>query len=202
MSFYSVVDFIRENYPEYYGFQTYPVADCVCIRKLADEWGVFSNFAASPLSVEGIPFGSAEELYQLMKFRDPEIIRRIRNGITAAGKRCHQVKKTAKSYEKQHRRPDWGSMFIDALKYALQCKYEQCELFRAELARSQGRFIVEDQSAFPKRQPDAWGVKPSDDGIIFQGPNVLGRLLMELRDVGCLNYTLPTNALDFLSALR
>ena len=51
-----------------------------------------------------------------------------------------------------------------------------------------------------KKKPDAWGVKP--DGDNFTGPNLLGRLLMELRDNGKLEYTLPDNALAFIEVLK
>lgn len=202
MSFYSVVDFIRENYPDYFGFQTYPIAECAAIRKVADEWGVFCNFYATPITVDGVTFKSAEQLFQLMKFREPEVIRKIWNGVTAKGKVCHEVKRTVKSYEKEYRRADWGSMILDALKFALEKKYEQCERFRTELERSRGKFIVEDQTSFPKKLPDCWGVKPVGDGIHFAGPNVLGRLLMELRDNGMLAYRLPEETLDFVKVLK
>ena len=52
----------------------------------------------------------------------------------------------------------------------------------------------------PKKSPDAWGVKP--DGDNFVGPNLLGRLLMELRDNGSLQYTLPQDALSFVSVMK
>ena len=49
MSFYSISDFIRENYPEYWGLQSYPAAECVRIHKIDEEWGVFSNFGHTPM---------------------------------------------------------------------------------------------------------------------------------------------------------
>lgn len=58
--------------------------------------------------------------------------------------------------------------------------------------------IVEDQSTFPKKNPDIWGAKLSGDGIEYVGPNLMGRLLMELRDAGGkLSYTLPPTATSF-----
>ena len=91
-------------------------------------------------------------------------------------------------------------MIIDAMKFCLTKKYEQSEEFRKELERSKGKFIVEDQTGFTKKNPDAWGVKLQDDN--FVGPSLLGRLLMELRDTGKLEYTLPTDALKFLEFLK
>ena len=139
----------------------------------------------------------SEELFQVLKFSDPDIVRRILDGVTLGGKPCHNCKMTAKSYERSCRRPDWGNMVIDAMKYCLMQKYAQCEPFRQALADSIGRTIVEDQTSFSKRHADAWGVKRQGD--TFVGPNLLGRLLMELRDNGTLSYRLPDDA---LSAIR
>ena len=107
---------------------------------------------------------------------------------------------TTKHWEKTHRREDWGKMIIDAMKFCLTQKYEQSEAFRQELERSKGKIIVEDQSGFTKKNPDAWGVKLQDDN--FVGPNLLGRLLMELRDTGKLEYDLPDDAFTFLRYLK
>ena len=46
------------------------------------------------------------------------------------------------------------------------------------------------------------GVKPAVDGVNFTGPNVLGRLLMELRDRGQLEYRLPDDALGYIKILQ
>lgn len=200
MSFFSIADFIKEYYSEYYGIQTYPVAESVAIRKVKDEWGLFCNFAPAPLMVDGVAFDSSEELFQLMKFKNPEVLRRIRAGITMNGKTCHQIKMTAKSYEKAYRRSDWGQMIIDAMKFCLSVKYEQSTKFRELLQASAGKYIVEDQTTMPKKYPDAWGVKDIDGNYV--GPNLLGRLLMELRDNGILWYSLPEDALYFITAIK
>ena len=200
MSFYSIDKFIAEYYPEYWGYQSYPIDESIAIRKVDEPWGIFSNFAPTPLVIGGVSFRNSEELFQLMKFKDAEILDRIRNNITREGKTCYNIKKTVKSYEKDYRRDDWGRMVIDAMKYALLVKYRQCGEFRRALAASQGKHIVEDQATMPKKNPDAWGVKP--DGDCFVGPNILGRLLMELRDNGTLCYTLSDDALSFIDIIR
>ena len=200
MSFYSIADFIKKYYPDYYGIQTYSIAQCVAICKVKDDWGLFSNFAHTPLEVDGITFESSEELFQLMKFKDSDVIQRIRVGITINDKTCHQIKMTAKSYEKTYRRLDWGLMILDAMKFCLTIKYEQSAEFRDLLQASAGKYIVEDQTTMPKKHPDAWGVKAI--GGNYVGPNLLGRLLMELRDNGTLHYCLPDDALSFIGALK
>jgi ribA/ribD-fused uncharacterized protein len=165
-----------------------------------DEWGIFCNFANTSLVVNGYTFKSSEQLFQLMKFTDRDVVERILDGITNNGKKCYEIKKTVKSYEKDYRREDWGGMIIDAMKFCLQTKYEQSEEFRRKLDLSKGFNIVEDQTSFPKKNPDAWGVKFCEGQYV--GPNLLGRLLMELRDKGRLEYFLPDNALEFIQYLK
>ena len=79
-------------------------------------------------------------------------------------------------------------------------KYTQSETFRNELERSKGLFIVE-QQANPRRPAGAYSAKLSEDGTIWAGPNIMGRLLMELRDEGTLEYNLPADAMDFSDLL-
>ena len=192
MSFYSISDFIRDNYPEYWGIQSYPASECVRILKVAEEWGVFSNFGHIPIVVEGVTFDTSERLFQLMKFKDEEPVKTIFS--------ANNPKMTSKHWEKTHRREDWSKMIIDAMKFCLTKKYEQSEEFRQELERSKGKYIVEDQSSFPKKNPDAWGVKLREGSYV--GPNLLGRLLMELRDKGKLEYKLPDDAFEFINILK
>ena len=201
MNAFSVVDFIYNFYREYWGIQTYPAGKCANFIGNDSKWGVFGNFFNAPLVVDGYRFRSSEELFQCMKFKDETVLRNLKNGISREGNNCPSIKKCAKSYEKAHRREDWGQMFIDAMKFCLQTKYEQCPKFRQELMWSQklGLYIVEDQTSFSK-PADAWGAKLT--GNEFVGPNILGRLLMELRDNGKLEYKLPEDAFDFIKTLK
>lgn len=63
MSFYSIAPFIRQYYPQYYSIKRYPASQCVCIRKVADPWGILGNFARTPLVVGGVTYNSCEHLY-------------------------------------------------------------------------------------------------------------------------------------------
>jgi len=191
MNFYSIAPFIQKFYPQYYSIETYPVADSVAIRKVKEPWGILGNFASTPIIINNVSFKTSEQLFQLMKFKDAEPVLAVYH--------ANNPKMTAKHWEKSHRREDWGQMIVDAMKYCLVQKYEQNEAFRQELERSKGKYIVEDQTSFPKKTPDTWGVKLQGDN--FVGPNLLGRLLMELRDNGKLDYRLPDDAFTFLQHL-
>ena len=192
MNFYSIAPFIQAYYPEYWGTQSYPAMRCVCIRKVKEEWGVLGNFAPVPIIIDGVTFDTCERLFQCMKFKDKEAV--------AAVFHANNPKMTAKHWEKDYRRVDWGQMIVDAMKFCLWEKYEQSETFRNELERSKGLIIVEDQTSFTKKHPDAWGVKLYGDS--YEGPNLLGRLLMELRDAGCLTYSIPDDGLGFINSLK
>ena len=187
--------FIKEFYPEWYGIQTYPADKTVAFCKVADEWGVLGNFAATPVVVGGVTFDCTEKLFQVMKFTDTES-RKIVYSVKG-----QTIKMKAKHQEKVGViREDWGRSFIDAMKFCLVQKYQQSETFRTELERSKGFYIVE-QQVNPKRPAGAYSAKLSDDSKAWAGPNSMGRLLMELRDKGTLEYNLPDDAINFSDLL-
>ena len=187
--------FIKAYYPEWYGIHEYPADKTAAFCKVAEEWGVLGNFAPTPIVVGGVPFDCTEKLFQVMKFTDLE----SRSIIYA--QKGQPIKMKAKHQEKVGVvREDWGRIFIDAMKFCLMQKYHQSEIFRNELERSKGLFIVE-QQANPRRPAGAYSAKLSDDGKTWTGPNIMGRLLMKLRDQGTLEYNLPVDAMDFSDLL-
>lgn len=200
MSKHSVYPFIQKFYSEYDRIQSYPASECAVFCKTNEEWGILSNMASTPIIIEGVEFKSAEHIFQMMKFNEAEYVEKIWKGVTANNKRSQNIKMTAKSYEPEHRRADWGSMIVDALKFAMQKKYEQCAKFRQELERSKGLYIVEKQ-ANPKKPADTWSAKQEDD--MWVGSNLTGRLLMELRENGRFKYkNLPDDAVRFIDIIK
>ena len=183
--------FIKEYYPEWYGIQEYPADKTVFFLKVDGEWGVLSNFARTPIVIDGVTFDCAEKLFQVMKFTDDESRKVIYS------KKGQPIKMMARHQEKVGSvREDWGRIFIDVMKFCLMQKYSQSEAFRKELERSKGMFIVEQQPN-PKRPAGAYSAKLSEDGSTWVGPNIMGRLLMELRDKGALEYNLPEDVMSF-----
>ena len=190
-------EFIEKNYPEYYSIERYPKDRTAPFCSVDQPWGILSNFGRTPLVVDGVPFDCTEKLFQIMKFTD-DVSRKAIYSVKG-----QTIKMKAKHFEKVGTiRPDWGEIIVDAMKFCLTEKFRQSEAFREELERSCGLYIVEDQTTFPKKSPDTWGVKLSADGSEFVGPNLMGRLLMELRDNGKLDYTLPEDVLLFQDLAR
>lgn len=186
----AIAQFIQQYYPEYYSIETYPADKVARIYKVTEQWGDFSNFGRIPVTVDGVTFNTSERLYQIMKFTDSA----ARKAVFAAPQPKMQAKHQVKL---GNQREDWPAMIVDAMKFCLMQKWEQSEKFRSELESSKGLFIVEDQTTFPKKNADTWGVKLSADGKSYIGPNLLGRLLMELRDNGVLKYSLPEDSMKF-----
>lgn len=178
-----VHEMIRDYYPEYYSIEHYPSAETICIRKTTDEWGILGNFYNTPIVVNGITFDCTERLFHILKFK-PEALDGIREMLSLRS--GMQIKMHMKHVYKAH--PEWlhdhwPGMVVDAMKYCLTLKYEQSEAFRRELERSKGKYIVEDETSRKKgKDADTWGTVLK--GNEYVGPNLLGRLLMELRDNG------------------
>ena len=180
-----IAEFIKKYYPEYWGIQVYPIAQSVFFHKKTDEHWILSNMASCPLEIDGIQFKSSEHLFQTLKFATQESVLAVYNS--------NSPKMTAKHYQKLdgHRREDWGQILMDVMKFCLQQKYEQCPEFKEELERTKGYNIVELQDAKNDKESskaNAWGVKTK--GQNYEGANLIGRLLMELRD-GKMEYKLP-----------
>ena len=194
---------IKEYYPQYSDIQHYPADKCACVRKTKDEWGILGNFYRTYIVIDGVTIDCTERLFHLMKFKAT-----AEEGIKSefATKAGQNVKMHMRHIYKDHSdwlREDWGSIVVDAMRFCLQTKYEQCEAFRKELERSKGLFIVEDETERNRKRhkdADSWGTNLV--GNEYVGPNLLGRLLMELRDTGKLEYHLPDDALSFLQYLK
>ena len=173
-----IAEFIKKYYPEYWGDQVYPIEQSVFFQSKTDNHWILSNISSCPLEVEGVPFKSSEHLFQTLKFATPESVLAVYNNYITP-------KMTAKHYQKLdgHRREDWGQILVDIMKFCLQQKYEQSPEFKEELERTKGYHIVELQDAKNDKEStraNAWGVKSK--GQNYVGPNLMGRLLMELRD--------------------
>ena len=190
-----IAEFIKKYYPEYWGIQVYPIAQSVFFHKKTDEHWISSNMVSCPLEIDGIQFKSSEHLFQTLKFATQESVLAVYNS--------NSPKMTAKHYQKLdgHRREDWGQILVDVMKFCLHQKYLQCPEFRQELDSTQGYNIVELQDRKNDKESsraNGWGVKTKGEN--YEGANIMGRLLMELRD-GEMEYKLPKDWNKALAAI-
>lgn len=153
--------------------RTYDRQQCVAFRKTDGRFGGLSNMAPGfPLRVNGVVIRTSEALYQACRFPHlPDIQRLI---IDESSPMTAKMK--SKPYRTQSR-PDWDSVRVRIMRWCLRVKLSQnWNKFSALLLATGVRPIVEDS-----RKDDFWGAKPIDDEELV-GRNVLGRLLMELRE--------------------
>lgn len=153
--------------------RTYDRASSVVFLKTDAPFGGLSNMAGGfPLHVQGTRIYTSEALYQACRFPHlPEVQRLI---IGQASPMTAKMK--SKPYRKDSR-PDWDRVRVKVMRWCLRVKLAQnWAKFSELLLRTDDRPIVEES-----RRDDFWGAKPVDDRTLV-GMNVLGRLLMELRE--------------------
>ena len=170
-------------YSEYEIIQRYPAEHTIGFTTTAAEWGLLSNFAKTPMMVNGTEFVCVEQLFHYIRLNDAA----ERNEYLKVSPGM-ALKMKAKAFAKRGvERADWREIAVDVMRFCLNCKYEQSTTFRAELERSKGKYIVENESN-RRRKPDSWGAVLDVTTNEYYGKNIMGRLLMELREKGKLEY--------------
>lgn len=145
----------------------------VVFYKTKEAYGGLSNMASGyPISIGGIAIRTSEALYQACRFPHmPKVQSLILGQISPM---------TAKMKSKPHRehsRDDWNRVRIRIMRWCLHVKLAQNpQKFGDLLLSTIDRPIVEQS-----RRDAFWGAKPIDAETLL-GLNVLGRLLMELRE--------------------
>ncbi len=153
--------------------RTYSREMAVAFRKTNEKFGGLSNMAPGfRLEVNSAHVRTAEALYQACRFPHmPEVQKVILN---------ERSPMTAKMRSKPYRkdlRLDWDAIRVPIMKWCLRVKLAQNWTAFGDLLLATGDHpIVEDL-----RKDDYWGAKMVDDDTLC-GQNVLGRLLMELRE--------------------
>lgn len=154
--------------------RTYHRAESVVVYKTKEDFGGLSNMASGyPLQVNGVRILTTEALYQACRFPLlPEAQREI------IGQHSPMTAKMKSKPYRKLTRPDWENVRFKIMRWCLRVKLAQNygEFGRLLLA-TRDRPIVEQS-----RKDDYWGAKIADDDETLIGQNVLGRLLMELRE--------------------
>lgn len=152
--------------------RSYVKKDVVCFRMTTGAFGPLSNMAPNfPIFLLKVRILTAEALYQACRFPDdPDVQRLIVDQMSPM---------TAKMKSKKYRgrtRHDWDQVRVNVMRWCLRIKLMQnWSRFGSILERSEELPIVEES-----KKDAFWGAKPKEDGTLV-GMNVLGRLLMELR---------------------
>lgn len=133
---------------------------------VSEDYGSFSNFAPYPVRVDGKTWPTSEHYFQAQKFEDnrhQEAIRKTRSPMIAA--------RMGRDRKKPLRR-DWESVKVAIMRKAVRAKFEQHDDIRQILLSTGDARLVEHTE-----NDSYWG-----DGGDGSGKNMLGRILMEVRE--------------------
>jgi hypothetical protein len=131
-----------------------------------DAYGCFSNFSAHPFKLKGKIWKTSEHYFQAQKFagtEHEEEIRLIDSPMVAA--------RAGRSRQKPLRE-DWEVVRDDVMREAIRAKFTQHEDLRKILLETGDAILVEHTA-----NDRYWA-----DGGDGSGLNMLGKLLMELRE--------------------
>ncbi len=134
--------------------------------RVSDDYGCFSNFAPYPIQMDGKQWPTSEHYFQAQKFEDcehQEAIRKTKSPMIAA--------RMGRDRKKPLRR-DWEAVKITVMRKAVRAKFTQHEDIRQILLSTGDARIVEQTE-----NDSYWG-----DGGDGSGKNMLGRILMEIRE--------------------
>ena len=129
-------------------------------------FGEFSNFAAFPFHLDGADWPTSEHYFQARKFVDSEHVQAIRTASTPM--------RAARMGRDRSRplRADWEAVKDDVMRAALHAKFTQHASLTALLQSTGDADLIEHTE-----NDHYWG-----DGGDGTGRNMLGRLLVELRN--------------------
>ncbi len=157
--------------------QKYDLTQVISFYKVDEPFGGLSNMSGKyfHLHVNDILVRSSESLYQCLRFTShPDIQREILENKSPKGS-----KMVSKKYRKEFTRDDFDEIKVDLMYWCLKVKL--CShplLFGGLLDRTGNKEIVEISNS-----DRFWGcVREKGNENIVTGENVLGRLLMDLRE--------------------
>ena len=153
--------------------RSYERAESIVFLKTKEAFGGLSNMAGGfPLRVNDIHIFTSEALYQACRFPHlPDVQKLV---LSEASPMTAKMK--TKPYRKDSR-PDWDQVRVRIMRWCLRVKLAQNWKAFGELLLETGNKSIVEESY----KDDFWGAKPVDQNTLV-GMNVLGRLLMELRE--------------------
>jgi ribA/ribD-fused uncharacterized protein len=133
---------------------------------LNEPFGEFSNFARFPISLRGKTWPTSEHFFQAQKFAGTPREEKVRQA-KSPGEAARLGR------DRAHRlRTDWESAKDDVMREAVRAKFSQHDELRALLLSTGDEALVEHTE-----NDSYWG-----DGGDGSGKNMLGRILMEVRE--------------------
>ena len=162
--------------------RTYERGRSIVFLKTQEKFGGLSNMAGGfPIIINGTKILTSEALYQACRFPHLPDIQKLIVSQTSP----MTAKMRSKPFREQSR-PDWMRVRVRIMRWCLSAKLLQNWSKFSSLLLETGDSPIVEQS----RTDMFWGAVPEDDSRLV-GANVLGRLLMELRE-GVKKNTIPS----------
>lgn len=130
------------------------------------DYGCFSNFSRHSVFLDGVRWPTSEHYFQAQKFLDPAIRERIRMAKTP-----REAADMGRD-RKLPLRPDWEQVKDDVMRKAVEAKFTQREELKEILLSTGDEELIEQTT-----NDHYWGCGTNGDG-----KNMLGRILMEVRE--------------------
>ncbi|MFA7407869.1 MAG: NADAR family protein [Anaerolineaceae bacterium] len=140
------------------------------INSFSGEYRFLSNFYPSPMVVDDLQFPAVEHAYVYYKTVDPEWQNLVYEGIQQVGYSAGEIKKIGR---KVPLREDWNQVRVPIMRKLVSSKFEQNLDLMEKLQATKPKRLIEGN-----RWGDTfWGECP-----LGTGKNMLGKILMEVRD--------------------
>ncbi len=152
---------------------TYVKQSCVSFRKTKESYGGLSNMCSGfPIQIGEELFLTSESLYQVCRFNEHSDIQRI----IQSEKSPMSSKMKSKKFI-SNTRSDWDDVRVDIMNWCIRMKLKcNWNKFGNLLLSTGDQFIVEDS-----HKDRFWGCVLDENNFLV-GRNVLGKLLINLRD--------------------
>ncbi len=140
-------------------------------------FGWLGNMFAAPITYNGQIWLTSEALFQALRFDDVTIREMIRNDKSPMGAKFMSKRK---EYRTKRVVEPMSMEDIENMRLCLRLKFDQHSELREKLLKTGDHIIVEDVSARKGARHKFWGAVLTND--VLDGQNMLGKLLMELRE--------------------
>jgi len=147
-----------------------PNQESAVIDDFKGDFRFLSNFYPSPIIWKNREWPSVEHAYQaaksLLQFEQDEI------------RTCGPAWKAKKLGRKVMMRPDWEENKADVMKELVRRKFQQNDLLRQSLLITEDAILIEGNGW----HDNFWGDCGCDKCEGIKGQNMLGKILMEIRE--------------------
>ena len=155
---------------------TYP-KDGVVAFKNKGKYAIFSNFYPFTFVAHGVTFHSVEQYYHWRRLEGAPKYRQTMLSFDGEKHAWQCFNYSRNRWVKQVIETDLNKR-ITYMREGLRYKLEYCEAFKETLLKTGNKIIAELNQT--SKSDDIWAVNKTSDG--YEGSNILGKLLMELRD--------------------